>query len=70
MLQVDDRSLFTVPDLELRTSGPAGEFRGDCLGAYQLHTEEEGLGRVYKQRHNTGDTHYYMYRLDQQLHGN
>ena len=53
--------LLTAFDLELRTTGRAGEYQGPCLGVFQLHSEDEGEGRVYKQKHD-GGTNYYMYR--------
>ena len=52
----------SASDRELRTTGPAGEWQGNVMGVYQLHSEEEGTGRVYKQRHGDGDTQYYLYR--------
>ena len=51
-----------VSDLELRTSGPAGEYQGDCMGVYQFYSEDESQGRVYKQRHDNGGTQYYLHR--------
>ena len=59
----DDFQLPSAFDLELRTTGPAGEWQGLKMGVYQLHSEDEGMGRVYKQRHDAdGDTQYYLYR--------
>ena len=47
----------------MRTTGLAGEWVGSKMGVYQLHSEDEGTGRVYKQRHTEdGDTQYYLYR--------
>ena len=51
-----------VSDLELRTSGLAGENQGDKMGVYQFHSEDESQGRVYKQRHDNGGTQQYLYR--------
>ena len=54
--------------LELRSSGGAGEYWGDRLGLYQLLLGG-GAGRtqdpVYQQMHNTNDKeHNYIYRWD------
>jgi len=55
-----------VSDVELRTSGRAGEYHGARLGLFQFHSEdEESKGRVYKQRHDGGGDQYYLYRVDQ-----
>ena len=57
--------LYSVPDVELRTSGPAGEFTGSKMGVYQpMPIEKEDDGQVYKQRHDvgSGDDQYYIYR--------
>merc|ERR550517_529357 len=55
-----------VSDVELRTSGRAGEYQGALLGLFQFHSEdEESQGRVYKQRHDGGGDQYYLYRVDQ-----
>ena len=54
---------IAVPDIELRTSGPAGERHGSRFGVYQLHSEDESHGRVYRQRHDQGGTQYYLYKL-------
>ena len=36
---------------------------GDGLGVYELHSEDGGNGRVYKQRHTNGGTiKLYLYR--------
>ena len=32
------------------------------MGVYQLYSEDESQGRVYKQRHDSGGTQYYMHR--------
>ena len=53
---------FLVSDLELRTSGPAGELHGAMMGVYQFHSEDESQGRVYKQRHDNGGEQSYLYR--------
>ena len=49
-------------DLELRTSGRAGEHHGAKMGVYQLHSEDEGQGRIYKQRHDSGGDQFYLHR--------
>ena len=56
------RVLLLVSDLELRTSGLAGENQGDKMGVYQLYSEDESQGRVYKQRHDNGGEQSYLYR--------
>jgi len=59
-------SSHLASDIELRTTGPAGEWKTRYMGVYQLHSESEGTGRVYKQRHDVDrDTQYYLYRVDQ-----
>ena len=57
-----DSVLPLVSDLELRTSGLGGDWKGSRLGVYQLHSEDEGQGRVYKQRHDNGGEQSYLYR--------
>ena len=53
----------SASDLELTTTGPAGEWQGPAMGVFQLNSEDEGTGRVYKQRHaEDGDTQFYLYR--------
>ena len=61
-MQYDDGLLLLVSDLELRTSGPAGEHQGEYMGVYQLHSEDEWRGRIYKQRHDNGGNEHYLYR--------
>ena len=53
---------IVVPDIELRTTGPAGEHHGERFGVYQLHSEDESHGRVYRQRHDQGGTQHYLYK--------
>ena len=61
--------------IELRSSGGAGEYRGDEMGVYQLLPERgQGGGAVYRQLHDPDtdkrrllffkakQTHYYLYR--------
>ena len=60
---------FTGPPslVELRSSGGAGEWIGDKLGLFQLLSgggEDHAQGPVYRQRHDTSDQHYYLYRWD------
>ena len=55
--------------LELRSSGGAGEWFGGMMGLYQLLPGGGGEGRtqgpVYQQMHNTNDKqHIYIYRWD------
>ena len=59
-------SSFSGPpsQLELRSSGGAGEYWGDKMGLYQLLPgggEGPTQGPVYQQLHNTNDQlHYYL----------
>ena len=56
-------SYYFSSDLELRSRGYAGEYRGSWMGVYQLISNDSGDGRVYKQRHNGDeDENYYMFR--------
>ena len=53
--------------VELRSSGGAGEGHGSRLGVYQLLPEHRGQGgsAIYRQLHDTNDDqHYFLYRLD------
>ena len=56
------------PDqVELRSSGGAGENHGDKLGLYQLMSDGgKGArqGPVYRQRHDGDNQQYYLYRWD------
>ena len=63
---------FLVSDLELRTSGPAGELHGAMMGVYQFHSEDESQGRVYKQRHDSSlqFEQHYLYRSVYHTHIN
>jgi len=58
------------PEIEMRSSGGAGEYRGHHLGVYiwyQTITSEDGTeSHVYKQRHDGSiEKHYYIYRYGQ-----
>ena len=60
-------TLFSGPpsQIELRSSGGAGEYHGHCMGLYQLLSDEEKgdeQGPVYRQRHDGDNEHYYLYR--------
>ena len=52
--------------VELRSSGGAGEYQGDEMGVYQLLPEHRGQGggAAYRQLHDTNDQHNYLYRFD------
>ena len=52
--------------LELRSSGEAGEEWGEYLGLYQLVPGEAGEGgsKVYKQCHDRDGGQLYLYRWD------
>ena len=56
---------LVVLELELRSSGGAGEYQGYRLGVYiwyQTITSEDGIeSHVYKQRHD-GETENFIYR--------
>ena len=56
------------PDqVELRSSGEAGEYLGDKMGLYQLLSDGgKGArqGPVYRQRHDGDNQQYYLYRWD------
>ena len=60
----------SLPDpphqVELRSSGGAGEGWGNMMGVYQLLPEHRGQGggATYRQLHDTNDQHTYLYRLD------
>ena len=56
-------SHYSVPDVELRSIGAAGEWVGSKLGVYKLHSEDEARGRVYRQRHDYNNDYHYLYRL-------
>ena len=51
--------------VELRSSGGAGEGHGCCMGIYQLLPEHRGQGggATYRQLHDTNDQHCYLYRF-------
>ena len=50
--------------VELRSSGKAGEYQGDLLGVYQMLPEPgRGGDATYRQLHDTNDQHYYLYRF-------
>ena len=52
--------------VELRSSGGAGEHLGDNMGVYQLLPEHRGQGggATYRQLHDTNDQHSYLYRFE------
>ena len=53
--------------IELRSSGGAGEYVGAQMGVYQLLPEHRGQGggATYRQLHDTNDDqHFYLYRFD------
>ena len=57
-----------LSEIEMRSSGGAGEYRGYRLGVYiwyQTITSEDGTeSHVYKQRHDgSTEKQYYIYRL-------
>ena len=61
--------LFSGPphQVELRSSGGAGEDHGCYMGIYQLLPEHRGQGggATYRQLHDTNDDqHYYLNRFD------
>ena len=65
-IYVSNLCLFSGPpsQLELRSSGGAGEHQGAQMGLYQL-LPGGGEGPVYQQLHNTNDKqHVYIYRWD------
>ena len=60
-------TLFSGPpsQIELRSSGGAGEWQGDKMGLYQLLPDAEKgdeQGPVYRQRHDGDNQHFYLYR--------
>ena len=61
---VVEDALFSGPpsQLELRSSGGAGEWHGDKMGLYQLMPEKRDP--VYRQRHDGDNENYYIYRWD------
>ena len=68
MFQTFASFLGSPSQLELRSSGGAGEWQGDSMGLYQLLPDGEkgdGQGPVYHQRHDDEENrHYYLYRWD------
>ena len=59
---------FFSGQLELRSSGGAGEFQGAWLGLYQLLPdggEGGNQGPVYRQLHDGDNGQYYLFRWDE-----
>ena len=57
-----------IPEIEMRSSGGAGEYQGDRLGVfiwYQALLSDDGTeSHVYKQRHDgSTEKQYYIYRF-------
>ena len=57
-----------IPEIEMRSSGGAGEHQGDQLGVYiwyQALLSDDGTeSHVYKQRHDGyTENHFYIYRF-------
>ena len=54
--------------IELKSSSGAGNHCGDKLGLYKIHEiegNEEQL--VYRQLHDTDETHFYLYRYSSNM---
>merc|ERR550517_1364738 len=48
--------------IELRSSGGAGEWLGCYLGLFQLLPDGDSRGPVYRQRHDGDNQQIYLYR--------
>ena len=68
MFQTFASSSGPPSQLELRSSGGAGEYQGSIMGLYQLlpggGEKGDEQGPVYRQRHDGDNEHWYLYRWD------